>query len=194
MSGMFPQAKFYIGCETGLFSFEYVNEMNWGQKTLEEAFAEIAKNLHGQNWIKQQRANLVVVGIDAYKHHYVLNNPAEWLVDRLAVDCDGEYIEPIVRRINNRRIEKVIVCNLASCGDEAVILKANVKAPTTKRGYCTLFPTYLSMNTQEIDAAMSALLDLHMLNMARIPGLKWLRAKYRDERQAKARAINAWRA
>lgn len=190
---MFPEAKYYLGRESGVLHFTYKNELNWGSMSLEDAFLEIAKKLHGQNWIKEQRASLVVVGIDAHKHHYVLNNPAEWLVDRLAADCDGKYIEPIVRRINNRRIEEVIVCNMASGDDRTVILKANVKAPTTKRGYCTLFPTYLSMNTHEIDALMSALLNLHMLNMARVPGLKWLRAKYRDERQMRARVMKVGR-
>ena len=175
-----PVADIYLNRDSGVYHFSYENETNWGGKTLEESISEMAKYLRGQHWFKQQRTALVVIGVDARMNHYVLNNPPVWALERLADDYDGKYA-PAVKRINNRRLTKVIVRNMILHGKQSVILEANVKAPDTAHGYGLLFPELICLNTQELDAMMTELINLHLLNLAHAPAAKWLRSKYREK-------------
>lgn len=174
-----PVADFYLDRNSGVYHFSFESEENWGRRSLENILADVAKYLHGQTWIKTQRAHMVVIGVDSHGDHYVLNNPEIWALEELADEFDGLY-RPIAKRINNRRVKKVVVFNMVMHGREAKILEANVNPPETAHGYCDLYPEMMSLNTQELDAMMTELLDLHMLNMAHEPSIKWLRSKYRD--------------
>lgn len=175
---MDPSAEIYLNRSSGVYHFAFEGEILQNEKSLEDLLTVVARYLRGQKWVLEQRAALVVVGIDTKNNHYVLNNPENWALDRLMDEYD-DVDAPVQKRINNRRIARVIVYNMLLTGSDAIILEAETKMPSTPHGYLTLFPATLDLNTQELNALMDEMLKLRMLKMVRYPAIRWLRRQYR---------------
>ena len=159
-----------------LFRYNIRSCQRGSEKTLEDVVTEIATHLKGHQFIKEQRAELVIIGNDADNHIYVLNDPADWALKMFADENIHTKWEH--QRIGNDQITRVIVRNMYLTGKDSEILVAqNVGAPSEYK-YSRLIPVFLHCDTKELDTLMTELMQLHLFKIGNSRPLAWLRRQY----------------
>ena len=165
-------ADIYLDSASGEFHFLYGDKQLVYGKTLEELLEKAAENLTGRSWFTQQQNDLLVTGETSH-HQYILNEPSDEAVRKLAEEYGGHELQ--VKNVSKLRLRRVTVRNMRVEGRESIVLEAYVICVESTHGYCRLSPTYLNLNTRELYDVMSVLMKLKMLKVRDYPKLKWLR-------------------
>ena len=159
------------------FNYQYDPGKHTYMMTLEKIIECIASHLRGHCFLKEQRAELVVIANDAQNHIYVINEPTKWALDKFANENGGVMWEH--ERIDNEDIHRIVVRNMVMSGKESEILVAHAGI-SHRSDYDILTPEYLNLNTQELGALVDELMQLHMFRIGKSAQLKWLRKQYRQ--------------
>ncbi len=159
------------------FNYQYNPEVSHYMLTAEEIIERIASHLRGHCFLKEQRAELIVIANDAQNRIYVINDPTDWALDKFANENKGVIWEH--ERIDNEDIRRIVVRNMVMSGKESEILIAHASI-THRSDYVVLTPEYLNLNTQELGALVDELMQLHMFRIGKSAQLKWLREQYRQ--------------
>jgi hypothetical protein len=170
--------------QLGLCVFTYDGEDAEYDQTLEDRLGEIADYLRGWKWNPDQWADLVVIG-ETGEHHYILNHPSNAALENLAAEYGGKGRCPKEKDVNRTRLYRVTVRNTKISGHDSIILEAFVQFAKSAHGYCTIFPTYMNVGLQELDALIEVMMELKMLKLNRSKGLQWIRQVYKKLNAAK---------
>ena len=168
-----------IDLNSGEYSFKYERTHTplENGKELENIIVQIANNLKGAGYfVRGQYAALVVIGYDMDNVPYVLNDPAEWALDKYKKE--NSCIRVRKERIGNDEIARISVCNMLAEGKDSEILIADVSGATSTNGYGYLEPIYLKCNTRELGSLMTELMNLHLLRIRYSKSLSWLLQRY----------------
>ena len=159
-----------------LFNYDAGDRPPGYEKILEDVIIDIARHLKGHTFIKEQRAELVVIGNDADNHIYVLNQPSDWALNKFSEE--NRHVHWERRRIGNQQITRVIVRNMYLTGKDSEILVAESAGATSRYDYAYLIPIFLRCDTQELGNLMDELMKLHLFKIGKSKLLSWLHQQY----------------
>lgn len=161
------------------FCYQHNPELFEDPQVLEEVVEKITTHLRGQSFVKEQRAEILVIGNDADNHIFVLNSPSDWALQKF--EAENRATSWRHKRIGNQQIRRIIVRNMRMDGKESEILVADCEGAYSSRGYAYLVPHFLSCNTQELYAMLRELMDLRMFRISKSKLLTWLIHEYQKE-------------